>query len=152
MIEFNNIEHGHAIARAIPRMYNPGVDPVISNVSESGDLLGGVIYDGYTGPCIFIHQAGFDKHWMSRDMLWVAFDYPFNQIGCAKLCGTIPSTNTELLDINLRLGFYVEGSIKGAYPGGDMLILSMERDQCRWLKLKPRGLRSRVTSKGNNER
>ena len=142
MIHFNNAEHGRRIAGAIPRMFNPNVDPVISRTDEEGKLLGGGIYDGFTGTCIFIHQAGFSKRWMSRDLLWVAFDYPFNQLGCYKVCGTIPSTNPELLDINLRLGFTIEAMIGGAYPGGDMLVLSMTREACPWLKLKPRGLLS----------
>lgn len=141
-IESGNIEHGFQIARAIPRNYNPAVDIVISNVNKSGELLGGVIYDGYTGSCIFIHQAGFSKYWLSRDMLWVAFDYPFNQLGCSKVCGTIPSSNPQLLAINKKIGFIVEATIKGAYPGADMLVLSMERDQCRWLDLKPRSLQA----------
>jgi hypothetical protein len=141
VIEFGNTEHGITIAKAIPRQFNPAVDPVISHTSN-GRLLGGCIYDGYTGAAIFIHQAGFDKHWMSRDMLWAAFDYPFNQLKCSKLCGTIPSTNDELLAINKRLGFIVEATIEGAYPGGDMLVLSMTREQCPWLKLKPRNIRA----------
>lgn len=146
-IEFGNVDHGAEIARAIPRRFNPACDPVISNARADGTLLGGVIYDGYTGPCIFIHQAGFSKFWLSRDMLWVAFDYPFNQLGCSKLCGTIPSTNPGLLAINLKLGFRVETKIEHAYPGGDMLILSMTRDECPWLKIKPSGLTSNL--KGN---
>ena len=142
MIQMGNIEHGAAIARAIPRMFNPACDTVISNVTSEGNLLGGVIYDGHTGPCIFIHQAGFDKHWLSRDMLWVAFHYPFVQLNCSKLCGTIPSSNTALLSFNCRLGFSEETRIKDAYPDGDMIILSMKRDDCRWLKLQPRGLQA----------
>lgn len=141
MIEFGNIEHGEAIAKAIPRRFNPACDPVISNVID-GRLLGGVIYDGFTGSCVFIHQAGFTKHWLSRDMLWVAFDYPFNQLGVKKLCGTIPSTNPGLLAMNLKLGFQVEHAIEDGYPGGNMLILSMTRDECRWLDMKPRGIKA----------
>jgi RimJ/RimL family protein N-acetyltransferase len=143
-IVFGNKEHGAEIARAIPRRFNPACDPVISNVSEDGKLLGGVIYDGYTVACIFIHQAGFSKKWLSKDMLWVAFDYPFNQLGCSKLCGTIPSTNEELLAFNTRLGFKVETRIRDAYPGGDMLILSMTRDECPWLKIKPGNLKGNL--------
>jgi hypothetical protein len=142
MIVFGNKEHGQTIANAIPRRFNPECDPVISSVTSEGNLLGGVIYDGYTGSCIFIHQAGFDKHWMTRDMLWAAFDYPFNQLGCTKLCGTIPSTNAPLLAINLKLGFVVEHALQDGYPDGPMLLLSMTRDQCRWLKLKPRNIRA----------
>jgi RimJ/RimL family protein N-acetyltransferase len=147
VIEFENIAHGFAIAGAIPRNYNPDVDHVISNVGADGRLLGGIIYDGCTGPCIFAHQAAFDKHWLSRDMLWVVFDYPFNQLGCKKICGTIPSGNPALLAFNKKLGFSVEATIKDAYPDGDMLVLSMKRSDCRWLSIKPRGLVSNL--KGN---
>jgi hypothetical protein len=140
VIVFGNKEHGRLIASAIPRNYNDQADHVISRVDSRGKLLGGVIFDGCTGPCIFVHQAAFDKHWLSRDMLWVAFHYPFIQLGCKKLCGTIPSSRPELLDLNVKFGFSVEAIIKDAYPDGDMLVMSMTRDECRWLKLKPRQL------------
>lgn len=143
-LEFNNIEHGHLIAKAIPRCFNPEKDPVISNVADDGTLLGGVIYDGHTGPCIFIHQAGFSKYWMSRDMLWAAFHYPFNQLKVKKLCGTIPSSNSKLLEINVKLGFKVEAVIADAYPDAHMLVMSMTRDECRWLRLKPRTIESKA--------
>lgn len=143
MIEFGNLEHGWAIADAIPRRFNPYADPVISNVDDkTGELLGGVTYDGFTGNCIFMHQAGFSKRWLTRDLLWCVFDYPFNQLGCVKVCGTIPSYREELLAFNERLGFRVETSIEDAYVGGDMLILSMRREDCRWLAHKPQRLRS----------
>jgi RimJ/RimL family protein N-acetyltransferase len=141
MIIFNNREHGERIARRIPRNYNPAVDPVISHVDKDGKLLGGVIFDGYTGSCVFAHQASFDKRWLSRDMLWVLFDYPFNQLKVKKICGTIPSSNPKLLEFNLKLGFIVETIIKDGYPDGDMLVMSMTRGECRWLDMKPRGLR-----------
>lgn len=143
MIEFNNRDHGQVIADAIPRCFNREKDVVISNVRD-GKLLGGAILDGYTGPCIFIHQAGFDKRWLSKDMLWVIFDYAFNQLGCSKVAGTIPSTRTQLLAFNVRLGFKVEAVIKDAYPGADMLVISMTRDECPWLKIKPSTLQSNL--------
>lgn len=142
MIVFNNKDHGRVLAASIPRWFNPETDPVISHVRDSdGALLGGVFYDGLTGPCIFIHQCGFDKRWLSRDMLWAAFHYPFVQLKCSKVCGTIPSGNPKLLALNEKLGFKVEASIKDAYPDGDMLVLSMTRGECPWLSIKPRTIR-----------
>lgn len=137
-IEFNNIAHGWAIAGAIPRNFNPALDPVISHTNNLGELLGGVIYDGWTGSCIFMHQASFHKSWLSREYLWVVFDYPFNQLGCLKVCGTIPSGNQTLLEFNKRIGFIQEAKIEGGYPDGDLLVLSMKRDQCRWLDYTPK--------------
>jgi RimJ/RimL family protein N-acetyltransferase len=138
MIEINNVVHGFKIAAAIPRPYNPATDVVFSHVTPSGNVMGGVIYDGYTGNNIFMHQAGFDRRWLTGNMLWIAFDYPFNQLKVGKVAGTINSNNKELLDFNLRLGFIEEARIKDAYCDGDMIVLTMRRDQCRWLKLKPK--------------
>lgn len=141
MIRFGDIAAGHAIARAIPRCYNPMTDAVISHHDADGKLLGGVIYDGYTINNIFIHQAGFSKMWLVGDMLRLAFDYPFNQLKVHKLCGTIPSVDTKLLEFNRRLGFKEECRIKNAYPDGDMIVLSMTRAECRWLRFRPRTVR-----------
>lgn len=138
MIEFNNVTHGFKIAAAIPRPYNPAIDVVISKVTPEGNVMGGVIYDGFTGGCIFMHQAGFDARWLVGNMLWIVFDYPFNQLGVNKVAGTINSNNKELLDLNRRFGFKEEARIKNAYPDGDMLVLTMERADCRWLKIKPK--------------
>ena len=141
MIVFGSKEDGKRIAQAIPRQFNPEVDPVISNVKD-GKLLGGVIFDGYTGAAIFMHQAGFDKHWMSRDLLWACFDYAFVQLKCNVVAGTIPSKRLDLLALNQRLGFKVTGKIEDAYPDCDLLVMTMKRGDCRWLKLKPRHIKA----------
>lgn len=141
MIHINNIWHGYQIAETIPRVFNPAADKVISRVDAEDRLLGGVIYEGMISNCIFMHQGSFDKKWLSQDMLWICFDYPFHQLGVGKVCGTIPSSNTELLDFNRRLGFKVECSIKDAYTDGDLVIMSMTREECRWLKIKPKTIR-----------
>ena len=138
MIEFNNIVHGMKIAAAIPRPYNPASDIVISHVTSLGNVLGGVIYDGFTGGCVFMHQAGFHKSWLGGNMLWIVFDYPFRRLGVNKVAGTINSKNKVLLEFNLKMGFREEARIKDAYPDGDMIVMTMSREECRWLKLKPK--------------
>lgn len=138
MIRFNDIDAGCAIAKAIPRDYNPLVDCVISNHDKDGKLLGGVIYDGKTSNCIFAHQASFSRTWLRGDMLWVIFDYPFNQLKVGKIAGTIPSSNVKLLEFNQRLGFKEECRIKDAYVDGDLIVMTMTREECVWLKIKPR--------------
>lgn len=138
MIEFGNHVHGFKIAAAIPRPYNPSTDIVISRVTPEGNCMGGVIYDDFTGGCVFMHQAGFDKRWLTGNMMWIVFDYPFTQLKVNKVAGVVNSNNKELLDFNRRLGFKEEARIKNAYLDGDMLVLTMERADCRWLKIKPK--------------
>lgn len=140
MIYFNDIEHGYAIAQAAGCNYNPAVDVVISR-TESDELYGGVIYQNYTGTSIGVHMAGFNPHWGNRDLLWVIFDYAFRQLGCKKVFGQLPASNTKALEIDLKLGFKIVTTIDDVFPDGALIVVALDRDDCRWLKIKPRGLR-----------
>lgn len=109
-----------------------------------GELAGGVTYAGYTGASIHMHMAGFRPDWGDRDMLWVCFDYPFNQLGCKKVFAQVPETNTKALEIDQRLGFKIVAKIEDVFPDGACYVLALAREDCRWLKLKPRNIRSRL--------
>ena len=141
MIVEGNHEHGHAIAEAAGTHFNPRCDRVVANVVR-GKLLGGVIFTGFTVAGIGLHSAGFDPHWLSRDMLWMAFHYPFEQLGVRKITGTIHSGNRKAILFDLKLGFTEETRVVDLFPDGDLIIMSMRREDCRWLKLKPRGAHS----------
>lgn len=49
----------------------------------------------------------------------------------------VPATNYTALEFDLKLGFIEETIIRDVYREGDMIVLSMYKDDCRWLKLKP---------------
>jgi hypothetical protein len=52
--------------------------------------------------------------------------------------GPVESTNKKALEFDKKIGFTEHTRLKGAIPGGDLVILSMYRGQCRWLdKLRP---------------
>lgn len=138
MITAGNLDHARAIATAAGCSFNPECDRCISS-EKDGRLLGGVIFTGYTGVSIGLHCAGFDPKWVDRDLLWMAFHYPFVQLNCHKITATIPSGNLKALLFDRKLGFSEEARIKDATPDGDLIILSMRRDECRWLKRGQRG-------------
>lgn len=142
MIVMNNFEHGFAIAKSAGVSLNPAVDQVISRVADDGRLLGGVIYQNYTGASVGAHVASFDPHWLNQDMLWVIFDYPFNQLKVTKLLGQVMSNKEKVLDFDKRLGFKEEVRIPEVFPDADLVVLSMRREDCRWLSLKPRSIAS----------
>jgi RimJ/RimL family protein N-acetyltransferase len=139
MIHTGNHDHGYAIAKSAGAIYNPAVDIAISR-TEDGVLFGGVLYNGFTGASINCHMAGFNPRWGSRDMLWVCFDYPFNQLGCKKIFAQIPAQNVHAIKVNLKMGFVVETVIKDVFVEDDLVVLSMARDNCRWLKIKPQAI------------
>lgn len=136
MIKLNDPSHGIAICASVGITYNPTYDVVLSRV-ENGALYGGVVYQGYTGASIAIHMAGFHPRWINRDMLWVAFDYPFVKLGVKKLVGHVSSGNQKALELDLKLGFKEEARIADVYADGDLVFLSMYKSDCRWLGLKP---------------
>lgn len=140
MIQMNNEAHGYAIAESAGVIFNPAADVMISHLDKNGELTGGVIYNGYTKASINMHVAAFNPRWGSRDMLWVCFDYPFNQLGCRKVFGQVPSKNDHALEFNLKLGFKIEALIPDVFPEDDLIVVSMPREDCRWLNIKPRTL------------
>lgn len=140
MILLGDVVHGALIARSAHVGYDPEVDRVISRANPSGNLWGGVIYTGYTGSMVMMHMAGWNG-WVTRELTWLCFDYPFNQLGVTKVVGTVRSDNKLTCALDERLGFTLEHEIEHGIPGGTMRIYSMLRDDCRWLKLRPRYLK-----------
>lgn len=139
MIVFGSDLYGHAVSKRAGTTFNPAVDQCIARI-ENDVLLGGVTYQGYTGSSIQMHVGGFVPRWANRDFLWVIFDYPFNQLGCRKVFGQVPETNTRALEIDQKLGFKVVAKIDDVFPDGACLVLALAREDCRWLNIKPRGL------------
>ena len=137
-ILINNPGDGEWIALRAGGAFNPATDHSIG-VHWAGVMKGGVVFSGYLGGAITIHMAGSEDNWATRDFLWMVYDYAFNQLGVRKLIGLVAETNTRALAIDLRMGFVVETRICDVMADGtDMLILTMRREQAKWLKVKPR--------------
>lgn len=113
-------------------------NPVISRVDEHGNFMGGVFYSDYTGASIRVHMAGVTPRWASPDLLWSGFDYPFTQLGVQMILVTVLSTNERALNIVRRLGFRELFRIRDAVRDGDLVLLSMSRAECKYLRMRPR--------------
>lgn len=150
MIRINDAIDGAAIGKAAGYVYNIACDMCIARV-ENDELYGGVVYSSYTRASINIHMAGFRDNWCNMDMLWVAFDYPFNQLGVTKIFGQVPLSNKLALKIDLKLGFKKEMIAKDVFPiidgTGDMQVFSMYKADCKWLKIRPKHLVSNISEK-----
>jgi hypothetical protein len=141
-VRFSNIEDGSRVAKAAGTSFNPLVDQTIARVDKTGTLMGGVIYKEYTGMggSIAMHAAKFHNRWLNRTMLWIFFDYPFNQLGVKKIFGQVPMSKPDVIDFDKHLGFREELIVKDVYPDGDMMLLSMKREACVFLRFMPQQL------------
>jgi hypothetical protein len=136
---------GLEIAKRAGTTYNPLVDVNFCRVDD-GEIVGGVVFTNYTGESISIHMAGWSKHWINRDLLYVAFDYPFVQLGVKRLFGMVPENNALAIEMNLKLGFNIVTRVEGVYPGDTAcIVMRMDRENCRFLGVKPRSVISKRT-------
>ena len=105
-------------------------------------ILAGIWYESYNGANIAMHVAALpESRWMSKELLWYAFYYPFIECGCKRVTGLVAESNDEARRFDERIGFRIETKLKDAAPDGDLLVYVMYRDECRWL-----GLRERVAN------
>jgi len=123
------------ICRALDMVANP--NNINLSLWKDGRLRGVVMYERFTQRAIFLHIAGFEPGWGNRKFLWLAFHYPFEQLGVDKIFGLVSSNNKAALTFFRKLGFTVETSIKEVYvDGADQVVLVMQKNDCKWLKLK----------------
>ena len=146
-VVMNDQSIGEFVSARAKCEYNPAAHTTIGVVDDAKTLddptriHGGVIFCGYTGPSIWVHVAARNEKWITPDMLWCTFHYPFVQLGCSHLYGLLESANESTLKFDLKLGFEVQATLPGLFASGPGLVVCMERERCRWLKLKPRRLR-----------
>lgn len=137
MILIGDIAHGALIARVAHTGFDVDVDVCMSRVCN-GEFLGGFILTNYNGAICFVHMAGKDARWCSPELMWLLFDYGFNQLKVRKMMCTVDSVNDRALDLVRRAGWRSAGRIADGTPDGDLLLFSMAANHCRWLALRPR--------------
>lgn len=136
-IRINHPGDGAWIMQQVHGRFDPEVDVSIVN-HRDGKAAGGFVITGYTGASAFVHMAGDDTRWCSRDLMWMVFNYAFVQLHLRKLFAPVAASNYIALGQDLRAGFMIETVLRDAYHDGDMLVLSMTPDTCRWLDMRPR--------------
>lgn len=134
MIAFDP-KFGPIIAQRAGGQFNPG-DAVVCRLDDkTGELIGGVIYQGYTGVSIAMHSASWRPMWLTRGFLYVIFAYPFIQLQCERVFGQVPSNNERAIKLNLNIGFRIVATIPKVFRGNiDCLVMSMEREECRFIQ------------------
>jgi len=141
VLVFNHYSDSREIAKKAGCTFDSKVDICLSLV-DGGDLRGGIIYSEFTDASCWCHVAGFKPRWLNRDLLYVAFDYPFRQLKLERMFCWIDERNKGALAFTRHIGWNPCGHIPGSYKGGYARILfKMEAYECHWLTMKPRKIR-----------
>ena len=93
-------------------------------------------YTAFIGKTCQIHVVNLtDKPYTPRELLFAAFDYPYNYCGVEKILAVMNSTNPHAVAYNDKLGFNEVHRFKEMHSdGGDIILRELDKANCRWIK------------------
>jgi RimJ/RimL family protein N-acetyltransferase len=104
---------------------------------DEKEILAVVIYNDFYETGCAIHIAAIPgRKWLTKEFLFAAFDYPFNQLKLKRLTGYVASRNLEAQRLDEHLGFKREGYLRDMLPDDNVILYGMLRSECRWLRSK----------------
>jgi len=119
-------------------------DTTYIGLETNGKIVGVAGYEGFNRASVRVHLAVDGK--ITPEFLWFGFYYPFEQLKVRKLIGLVSSSNKKALRLNKHFGYVQEGLIRDAAPDGDIHILTMTKEQCKFLR-KDHGIKIQSASR-----
>jgi RimJ/RimL family protein N-acetyltransferase len=115
-------------------VYIPQISQAIG-LERDGQIVAGVIFTEFNAYSCVVHIAIEGR--ISPQFLYEVSRYAFVQCGLSKIVGPVDSDNEAAIRLDKKLGFIEEGRLTGCAPsGGDIILFTMRRDQCRFLEGK----------------
>lgn len=124
------------VAERIPLMKDGadfGLCSALGVVSETGELLGGVVYHGYQPRFrnIELSFASGSRRWLTREILCALLRYPFEQLDCVRVTGVTPRRATSARRFLKQFGFKHEGCVRRGFGNDDAIISGLLRTEWR---------------------
>jgi len=107
-------------------------------VMRDDEVLGGVTFEQFhgEGSSVQMHVASSSPRWLTVDFLYCIFDFAFNHMKVKRVLGFAPVSKPNVIAFDMKIGFVIHSYIPDFYPEGGCFIMSMTREQCRWLNRK----------------
>ena len=101
---------------------------------KDGKLIAVVGYNSFLPNSCQMHIASTDVLWPTKDFLFAVFDYPFNKLKVKVIIAPICKGNVKPFNMCRKLGFEQVADIPYGHPDGDLIVVAMKRNQCKWLQ------------------
>ena len=102
--------------------------------SKGGKIVIGAMFYNFNHAHIFIHIARDKSVRLPPTFMAAIIDYPFVQLGCTYLRGFISERSAASIDFARKLGANLEAELQDGFPGANMLIFGLPRQEAsRWL-------------------
>jgi hypothetical protein len=142
MIRIDDPHSINLISRATRVQFVPMLHHCIALYNSTDRLVSGVLFTDWNRGSVLLHCAVFPpKGALGRDLIWLTFQYAFNQLKVKKMIALVPEWNYQSRNISLKLGFKIEYKMDDVFNNPEpilngMYIMSMTREECRWLNMK----------------
>lgn len=113
----------------------PGGELATIGLRKDGELVAGVVYEGFNQHNIWMHVAALPgRRWVIPMYREACFHYPFKLAKVQRVSGYVDESNTAARKFDEHLGFREETRLKGAGANGcDVIIYVMWKDECRYV-------------------
>ena len=101
---------------------------------KNDELVGVTGFNNFATHSCQIHVAATDVQFLTREYLNCVFDYGFNKLKVKVILAPICKDNVKSLNLCRKLGFEQVADIPYGHPNGDLIVVAMKRNQCRWLQ------------------
>lgn len=135
-LEFSTERVFTFVAGRVPLSRVEGMSAI--GLERNGELIAGVVYEGFNGHNIFMHVAAQPgARWLTRSYLRACFAYPFEQCRVHRITGYVEANNLNARRFDEHIGFTEEARLRGAASdGGDAIIYVMYKKDCRYVDSK----------------
>jgi len=103
---------------------------------KDGNLVAVIAFCNFVNNSCAMHIGTVGENWMDRNLLWACFDYPFIKLEKKVILATMEASNDEAIKLNRHLGFQDKALIEDAHENGDLLLMTMRKEDCKWLNLQ----------------
>ena len=126
-----------AVAAFLRARGNPvdlGENQTAIGARRRGELVAGALFERWNGHNIWVHVAYRDPHATSRTFFRECLVYAFGLCRVQRVSAMVAASNAASLRAARKFGFRDEAVLKGAAEdGGDMLVLALRRQECRYV-------------------
>lgn len=121
------------------KSFDPTRDWSIAHYDSQDCLLGGAIFDSYTGVggSVEAHLCAFRPRWATKRLLYSGFYYCFEVLKVKKIISLMAESNWKSYRLTIHLGFKEEALIPDVFPWqpSGYYVHSMYKEDCKWLKM-----------------
>jgi hypothetical protein len=141
MIRINDRHAIQIVSQLAKVPYVIGHHHCIAQYDQRDVFMGGVLFTNWMGGSVQMHHTLIGGYGGIRPIVWLAFNYAFEQLKVKKVIAILPESNYKARNFALHVGFRIEYLTDDIFSYSDapngMYFMSMRREDCKWLTMKP---------------